>query len=60
VQVINQEEAAERSRLHRTYYSGFERGITLVNIEKLAKGLKRSLPDLFSGVVRKNSIRALI
>jgi transcriptional regulator with XRE-family HTH domain len=50
-QEINQEEAAERCELHRTYYSGIERGvrnISLVNIEKVAKGLKTSLPELFS------------
>ena len=49
-QEINQEEAAERCGLHRTYYSGIERGVrnvSLVNIEKLAKGLKTTLPDLF-------------
>jgi len=49
-QRINQEAAAERCGLHRTYYSGVERGIrnvSLVNIEKLAKGLKKSLPDLY-------------
>jgi transcriptional regulator with XRE-family HTH domain len=48
---INQEEAAERCGLHRTYYSGVERGVrnvSLVNIEKIAKGLKKSLSDLFS------------
>jgi len=47
---INQEEAAERCGLHRTYYSGIERGVrnvSLVNIGKLAKGLKTSLPELF-------------
>jgi Helix-turn-helix len=36
--------------LHRTYYSGIERGVrnvSLVNIERLAKGLKTSLPHLF-------------
>ena len=50
-QEINQEEAAERCGLHRTYYSGIERGVrnvSLVNIEKVSKGLKTSLPDLFS------------
>jgi transcriptional regulator with XRE-family HTH domain len=50
-QKINQEEASERCALHRTYYSGVERGvrnISLVNIEKIAKGLKKSLPELFS------------
>ena len=49
-QEINQEEAAERCGLHRTYYSGIERGIrnvSLVNIDKVAKGLKTSLPELF-------------
>ena len=48
-QGINQEEAAERCGLHRTYYSGIERGVrnvSLVNIEKVAKGLKMALPDL--------------
>jgi transcriptional regulator with XRE-family HTH domain len=50
---INQEEAAERCGLHRTYYSGIERGVrnvSLVNIGKIAKGLKASLPDLFRRV----------
>ena len=49
-QEINQEEAADRCGLHRTYYSGIERGVrnlSLVNIEKVAKGLKTTLPDLF-------------
>jgi transcriptional regulator with XRE-family HTH domain len=52
-QKINQEEAAERCGLHRTYYSGVERGvrnISLVNIEKIAKGLKISLSLLFRGL----------
>jgi transcriptional regulator with XRE-family HTH domain len=50
---INQEEAAERCGLHRTYYSGVERGVRnvpLVNIEKVAKGLRKSLPELFGRV----------
>ncbi len=37
--------------MHRTYYSGVERGIrnlSLVNIGKIARGLKKSLPDLFA------------
>jgi transcriptional regulator with XRE-family HTH domain len=49
-QEINQEEAAERCGLHRTYYSGIERGVrnvSLLNIERVAKGLKTSLPELF-------------
>jgi transcriptional regulator with XRE-family HTH domain len=52
-QGINQEEAAERCGLHRTYYSGIERGVrnvSLVNIEKLARGLRTSLPKLFDRV----------
>ncbi len=49
-QGINREEAAERCGLHRTYYSGIERGvrnISLVNIERIGKGLKTALPELF-------------
>jgi transcriptional regulator with XRE-family HTH domain len=52
-QEINQEEAAERCGVHRTYYSGVERGVrnvSLVNVEKIAKGMKTSLPSLFSRV----------
>jgi transcriptional regulator with XRE-family HTH domain len=52
-QEINQEEAADRCGLHRTYYSGIERGVrnvSLVNIERVAKGLKTSLPDLFGRI----------
>jgi transcriptional regulator with XRE-family HTH domain len=50
-QQINQEEAAERCGLHRTYYSGVERGVrnvSLVNIERISKGLRVSLSQLFS------------
>ena len=57
-QKINQEEAAERCGLHRTYYSGVERGVrnvSLVNIEKIAKGLKKSLPELFGRVIHFHS-----
>ena len=52
-QKINQEEAADRCGLHRTYYSGVERGIrnvSLVNIERIARGLKKSLPELFTRI----------
>jgi transcriptional regulator with XRE-family HTH domain len=52
-QRINQEEAAERCGLHRTYYSGIERGVrnvSLVNIEKIGKGLRTGLPELFRRV----------
>ena len=53
-QKINQEEAAERCGLHRTYYSGVERGVgnvSLVNVEKISKGLKVPLSQLFSRLV---------
>jgi len=49
-QEINQEEAADRCGLHRTYYSGIERGVrsvSLINIEKVSKGFKTNLSDLF-------------
>ena len=52
-QGVTQEEAADRCNLHRTYYSAIERGIrnvSLVNIERIAKGLKTSLPNLFERV----------
>ena len=47
---INQEAAAERCGLHRRYYSGIERGmrsVSLLNIERVAKGLKTPQPELF-------------
>jgi transcriptional regulator with XRE-family HTH domain len=31
-QEINQEEAAERCGLHRTYYSGIERGVRYISL----------------------------
>jgi transcriptional regulator with XRE-family HTH domain len=52
-QKINQEEAAERCGLHRTYYSGLERGVrnvSIVNIEKVARGLRTSMSDLFNRI----------
>jgi transcriptional regulator with XRE-family HTH domain len=52
-QEITQEEAADRCGLHRTYYSGIERGVrnvSLVNIEKIARGLKTGLSQLFARV----------
>ena len=52
-QHITQEEAGNSCGVHRTYYSGVERGtrnVSLVNIEKIARGLKKSLPELFSRV----------
>ncbi len=44
-QKINQEEAAERCGLHRTYCSGIKHGtrnVSLVNIGNISKGLKKS------------------
>lgn len=52
-QGINREKAAERCGLHRTYSSGVERGVrnvSLVNLEKIAKGLKTGLPGLLERV----------
>ena len=51
-QGITQEEAADRCSLHRTYYSGVERGIRNVSLvnEKIAKGLKTILPKIFERV----------
>jgi transcriptional regulator with XRE-family HTH domain len=49
-QGISQEEAAERCGLHRTYYSGIERGtrnVSLINIERLSVGMRVSLAKLF-------------
>jgi transcriptional regulator with XRE-family HTH domain len=52
-QRVNQEEAAWLCGLHRTYYSGIERGVrnvSLVNIEKIGKGLNILLSRLFKRV----------
>ena len=52
-QKITQEEAADRCNVHRTAYSGIERGvrnISLVNIDKVGKGLKTPLARLFERV----------
>ncbi|MBX9708672.1 MAG: helix-turn-helix transcriptional regulator [Caulobacteraceae bacterium] len=46
---LSQEELADRSGLHRTYVSGVERGVrnpTITVLDKLAKGLEVTLPDL--------------
>jgi transcriptional regulator with XRE-family HTH domain len=47
---ISQEELAGRAELHRTYIADIERGarnVSLVNIEKIAKGLGLRIADLF-------------
>lgn len=52
-QEITQEEAADRCGLHRTYYSGIERGVrnlSLLNIERVSRGLKTPLARLFEKV----------
>jgi transcriptional regulator with XRE-family HTH domain len=46
---LSQEDFAERAELHRTYISDIERGtrnVSLENIEKLAKALDLTLPEL--------------
>ncbi|MBD2596818.1 helix-turn-helix transcriptional regulator [Nostoc spongiaeforme FACHB-130] len=48
---LSQEELAEKAELHRTYISSIESGkcnVSLDNIEKLAKALNISIPDLFA------------
>ena len=50
---VSQEEFADICGLDRTYIGGIERGernVALVNIERIAKALKISLPELFRGV----------
>jgi transcriptional regulator with XRE-family HTH domain len=50
---VSQEEFADICGMDQTYIGGIERGernVTLVNIEKIAKALKISLPELFRGV----------
>jgi len=50
---ISQEEFADVCGLDRTYLGGIERGernVALVNIEKIARGFRVSLSDLFRGV----------
>jgi transcriptional regulator with XRE-family HTH domain len=50
---VSQEEFADICGMDRTYIGGIERGernVALVNIEKIAKALKISLPELFRGV----------
>ena len=49
-QDLSQEQLAHKSGLHRTHIGMIERAernITLLNIEKLAKGLEISIDELF-------------
>ena len=46
---ISQEQLAFKSGLHRTYICDIERGernVSLINIEKIAKGLNTKIDDL--------------
>jgi transcriptional regulator with XRE-family HTH domain len=50
---VSQEEFADICGIDRTYIGGIERGernVALVNIERIAKALKISLPELFRQV----------
>jgi transcriptional regulator with XRE-family HTH domain len=50
---VSQEEFADICGLDRTYIGGIERGernVSLVNIERIAKALKISIPKLFRNV----------
>ena len=50
---MSQEEFADICGLDRTYIGGIERGernVALVNIERIAKGLKMSLAELVRGI----------
>jgi transcriptional regulator with XRE-family HTH domain len=50
---VSQEEFADMCGLDRTYVGGIERGernVSLRNIQKIAKGLRVSLSELFKDV----------
>lgn len=47
---LTQEELAHRAGIHRTYLSDVERGsrnVSLINVERLAKGLAMKIAELF-------------
>lgn len=49
-QNMSQEDLADSAGVHRTYIGMIERAeknITLINIEKIAKGLKTTIKNLF-------------
>jgi len=50
---VSQEAFADLCGLHRTYMGGIERGernVSLVNLERIARGFKVSLSELFRWV----------
>jgi transcriptional regulator with XRE-family HTH domain len=50
---LTQEGLAEKAGIHRTYLSDVERGtrnVSLVNVERLARGLDESMTELFRRV----------
>ena len=50
---ISQEKFALSIEMDRTYYASVENGkrnISIINIEKIAKGLEISLEELFKGI----------
>ncbi len=53
---LSQEEFASRINMDRTYYSSVENGernISLINIEKIAKGLNITLSQLFIDIEKE-------
>jgi transcriptional regulator with XRE-family HTH domain len=52
---LTQEEFADKAGIHRTYLSDIERGtrnVSLINIERVAKGLSLKTSELFQAVER--------
>lgn len=55
---MSQEELADRAGLHRTYIGGVEQGrrnLSLLNIVKIAKGLKMEPEELFAAMHKVKS-----